>query len=162
MKQEITGYITGMINSYERTIDQYEKDELPKEKYKKFDLVKEELSDLLDFVQNIPEEKHEPVIINNSADFEKIKSYARKLEKINADLREENQKLTTQIKINERISRIRKKDIEEINARNSVIGQKNEQLRLDNISWQKACNELKETNEFLGEQVKGLKDRFGI
>ena len=86
MKAEIIGYVTGMVNSYIRTIDQYKKDEIPKEKYKKFDLVKEELSDLLDYIQDIPEE------INNAA----IKidnlslNYVKKLEKINYDLRLEN------------------------------------------------------------------------
>jgi hypothetical protein len=100
-----------------------------------------ELSDLLDFVQDIPEEKHEPLIINNSADLENIKSYAKKLERQNADLGTDNvvwQKACNKLK------------------------SKNENLGFENAACRKVCDELLERIDFLEDELKGLKIRFGI
>ncbi len=103
MKQEITGYITGIINNRNRVVEDIKKSRNLSRRDLYIQLTEQisytnELTDLLDFVQDIPEENHKPT---NGVDVEKIKSYARKLERINID------------------------------------------LRLDNISWQKKCKELK-------------------
>lgn len=155
MKAEIIGYVTGMINSYERTISQYKKDELPKEKYKSFDLVKEELSDLLDFAQDIPEETDRlnkriaelEESCENMNDIEKnLHLQIKELDTENIGgqvayqkLKVENQKLITQSKIDKRISIMSEKD--------------NEDLRLDNIAWQKACKVLGEKNKYQEESI---------
>lgn len=101
MKQEITGYITGIINNYNRIIEDIKKRNNGFMELKYCVAFVDGLNDLLDFVQDIPEEKREPKTVDNGVDIERIKSYARKLEKINIE------------------------------------------LRLDNISWQKKCKELK-------------------
>ena len=54
MKEAITGYITGVINCYTRSITKLNK--LYVEDIKRFEAIRDEFSDLLDFVEDLPEQ----------------------------------------------------------------------------------------------------------
>jgi chromosome segregation ATPase len=59
VKEAITGYITGIINSYTRSIDRLKKAGAPIGTTNPFVSFKEEFSDLLEFVIDVPEENKE-------------------------------------------------------------------------------------------------------
>lgn len=83
MKQAVTGYITALINSHERRINNLNNIKVPDNVIKNYEEFKNELCDLLDFVEDIPQEVKDPgtVIINaNDAEIENLKKYIRELE----------------------------------------------------------------------------------
>ncbi|MGH4125140.1 MAG: hypothetical protein ACREV6_19665 [Clostridium sp.] len=63
MKKQITGYITGVINSYSRTIERLKASEAPITSTSSFQAFKEEFTDLLEFIIDIPEENKEVSIL---------------------------------------------------------------------------------------------------
>ncbi|GCD13173.1 hypothetical protein [Clostridium tagluense] len=63
MKKQITGYITGVINSYSRTIERLKESGAPITSTNSFVAFKEEFTDLLEFVMDIPEENKEVAIL---------------------------------------------------------------------------------------------------
>jgi len=72
MKNQIIGYLTGMINRYENANKKF-----PQAKY---DVYLEDLNDLLDFVMDIPEEPQKTLVINN--EIKAHNSFTKMLEKI--------------------------------------------------------------------------------
>lgn len=56
MKKQITGYITGVINSYSRAIERLKASGTPITSINSFQAFKEEFTDLLDFVIDIQED----------------------------------------------------------------------------------------------------------
>ncbi len=67
MKKEITGYITGIINSYSRTIERLKANGAPIAATNPFTAFKEELTDLLEFVIDIPDSKETSILSFNVA-----------------------------------------------------------------------------------------------
>ena len=67
MKKEITGYITGIINSYSRTIERLKANGAPITATNPFKAFKEELTDLLEFVIDIPDSKETSILSFNVA-----------------------------------------------------------------------------------------------
>lgn len=59
MKAAVTGYITAVINNYTRTIDNLRDNKVEGMAIRRYETIREELSDLLDFVEDIPEENKE-------------------------------------------------------------------------------------------------------
>ncbi|HDK7165891.1 TPA: hypothetical protein PTV51_002218 [Clostridium botulinum] len=82
MKQAITGYITALINNYERKITNLYATNVNLCKIRKYEKLKDELCDLLDFVIDIQEEKKEPtkVVLNNNTEILSLKKYIKGLE----------------------------------------------------------------------------------
>ena len=98
MKKEITGYISGVINSYTRTIDRLNKIGIVETS--SFVAFKEEFSDLLEFVIDIPEDKELAIInFNMALEERKIKGTNEMLEKTCDGFREENCKLVQEQQI---------------------------------------------------------------
>lgn len=64
MKNQIVGYITGVVNSYSRTIDRLKASGAPITSTNSFQAFKEEFNDLLEFVIDIPEENKEASILS--------------------------------------------------------------------------------------------------
>lgn len=63
VKAAITGYITAVINNYTRAVENLKKNKAPAHTFSKYQTIIEELNDLLDFIEDLPEEKHESIII---------------------------------------------------------------------------------------------------
>ena len=98
MKKEITGYISGVINSYTRTIDRL--NEIGIAETSSFVAFKEEFSDLLEFVIDIPEDKEQAITnFNMALEDRKIKNTNELLEKTCDGFKEENYKLVQEREI---------------------------------------------------------------
>lgn len=98
MKKEITGYISGVINSYTRTIDRLNKIGIAETS--SFVAFKEEFSDLLEFVIDIPEDKEQAITnFNMALEDRKIKNTNELLEKTCDGFKEENYKLVQEREI---------------------------------------------------------------
>ena len=127
MKKEITGYISGVINSYTRTIDRLNK--LGIVETSSFVAFKEEFSDLLEFVIDIPEDKELAIInFNMALEERKIKGTNEMLEKTCDGFREENCKLVQEqqilkekLKAYECNDAVRKNIYEELKAENKRL-----------------------------------------
>jgi hypothetical protein len=68
MKKIITGYITAMINSYTRTITRLESIGANTNNIKTLEAAREDLNDLLDFVEDLPGEKEQIIVVLNGGD----------------------------------------------------------------------------------------------
>lgn len=123
MKALIIGYITAVINNYTRSIETLKECGASEGAIKRFETIREELNDLLDFVEDIPEWSKEPVTLNIT------------------------------INSNEEVEILRKRIRElEDSCENMCEVQKNqlkriEYLKDDNYMWQNTCNILKEKLE---------------
>lgn len=78
MKELIIGYITAVINNYTRTIDTFKQYNAANGSIRRFETIREELNDLLDFVEDIPEETKEPYTIIFRTDSEEEVNILRK------------------------------------------------------------------------------------
>ncbi|PRR70884.1 hypothetical protein [Clostridium thermopalmarium] len=68
MKAAITGYITAVINNYTRIIENLEERRVDKPCIRKYEAIREEFYDLLEFVEDLPEETKRPItVIFNSS-----------------------------------------------------------------------------------------------
>lgn len=65
MKESVTGYLTGMINNHQRIVDSLIKFHYPETKINEHKNHVNELRDLLDFVEDIPEENTEVLQLKN-------------------------------------------------------------------------------------------------
>ena len=64
MKKQIIGYVTGVINSYSRTIERLKASGAPILSTNSFQAFKEEFTDLLEFVIDIPEQNKEAAMLS--------------------------------------------------------------------------------------------------
>ena len=124
MKKEITGYISGVINSYTRTIDRLNK--LGIVEISSFVAFKEEFSDLLEFVIDIPEDKEVAITnFNIALEERKIKGTNEMLEKTCDGFREENCKLVQE-------QQISKEKLKAYECNDTVWRNMYEELELEN------------------------------
>ena len=94
MKKEIVAYITGIVNSYDRTITELKNAKLKSEIINPFINFKAEYSDLLEFVIDIPEDKDQAITdFNMALEDRKIRGTNALLEKTCDGFIEENCKL---------------------------------------------------------------------
>jgi len=95
MKKEILAYINGVINSYSNTITALETNGAFSTTMNTLTAIKEEFTDLLEFVIDIPEENKEASILNFNLALEdhKIKGCNAMLEKVCDNFKNENCKL---------------------------------------------------------------------
>lgn len=116
MKAAVTGYITAVINNYTRTIENLRDNKVEGMAIRRYETIREELSDLLDFIEDIPEENKEPVtvVLNSNCENvcevernqlntiakqeEEIKYYRRKIQLMDKELNRRNEDIETYIK----------------------------------------------------------------
>lgn len=108
MKQAITGYITAVINNYTRAIENLRQNKVDNMIIRRYKTIREELSDLLDFVEDIPEERKEPVAIVLSERDCKCEKYKQALGKVLSNLRSIDGPNPADSYINESIEIIKK------------------------------------------------------
>lgn len=84
MKAAVTGYITAVINNYTRSIETLKSNKAPEHMISRFQTIREELNDLLDFVEDIPEGAKEPITltidINSNEEVEILRKRVIELE----------------------------------------------------------------------------------
>lgn len=127
MKKEVVAYITGAINSYSKALDVLRENNIASSIRLRFEAVKDELTELLDYVEDVQERK--PIDQDNLQELDEFKHVIEKdwsiILKLSHDLH---------------ISRRREKDLEAENSR-----------------LQNTCNQLREENECLMHGSKGYK-----
>lgn len=64
MKEAIIGYITGMINNHQRIVDSLTRFKYSDSEINRHKNILNELSDLLDFIEDMPEEKSSVINFN--------------------------------------------------------------------------------------------------
>lgn len=118
MKALIIGYITATINHYTRSIETLKECKASDGSVRRFETIREELNDLLDYVEDIPEEIKEPitVVFSNNDELDKLKKYIRELED----------------------------KCENSEAMNKNLNKQVLELRDNNRAWQEACIMLRE------------------
>lgn len=120
MKAEITGYVTALINIYGKRVN-----------FNTNTKVLSDLRDLLEFVEDIPEQTNElsePITVyfnRNDEEVAKLKSVIRELEDSCENMNEVEKNLHGKIEL----------------------------LMKDNKMWQKTCNELRDKNNILEEKL---------
>jgi len=84
MKAAVTGYITAVINSYARSIETLKPNKAPEHIISRFKTIREELNDLLDFVEDIPEGAKDPITLtinlNSNEEVKILRKRVRELE----------------------------------------------------------------------------------
>ena len=150
MKKEITGYIQGVINSYSRTIERLKVSGVPITSTNSFQSFKEEFSDLLEFVIDIPEEKEESIMSFNIAlengaikrRITELEEFCENLNEVEGNLHREIEKLNKEknqvIENVMDLRRARDADYENFEAKEIML----ENLKIANKQYQIECSEL--------------------
>ena len=150
MKKEITGYIQGVINSYSRTIERLKVSGVPITSTNSFQSFKEEFSDLLEFVIDIPQEKEESIMAFNIAlengalkkRITELEEFCENLNEVEGNLHRKIEKLNKEknqvIENVMDLRRVRDSDYENFLAKEKML----ENLKFANKEYQNKCNEL--------------------
>ena len=148
MKEGIVGYITGIINSHQRKIEVMtgKATEYSIHQQKCF---KSELSDLLDYVIDIPEE----TVTDTYIEINRLR-----------DILEEKQVRSEDLAFEIIILRQRVAELEE-SCENMCevernLQQKIKHFEIDNAAWQKLCKELRETNKKHVRRIRDLSSQL--
>lgn len=163
MKEAITGYITGVINRYTRSIERLKKCGAPATATNNLVLIKEEFSDLLEFVINIPDDS-QTLMLNFNAVLEDKEYEITILKQRAAELEESCENIyEVERNLHKKIERL---EAAEISYREQFLDdkQKIEEVEKEkNEFWEcnKQLNELykekRSKNEILQTQNKKLK-----
>ncbi|MBU3208573.1 hypothetical protein KPL28_02850 [Clostridium algidicarnis] len=145
MKQVLIALLTTTINRYSKyAVNGLSKDD-----------VVEDLTNLLDYVTDIPEESQEPItVVLNSSELQNLKRENKALEEHKMQAFKYQQQLICRI---EELKN-RKNELEETCvANNEIIDtqfKKINELKDTNYIWQNACNDLRDKNEGLKEMIE--------
>lgn len=158
MKKEITAYITGVINSYTKTVAILNENNAFNTNLNSFVAVKEEFSELLNYVMDIPEENKEQLISNFNISLEnenlkqtnaKLLSRVMELEESCENMNEVERNLHYKIKGIEKEMNEAWEQRKHVNQININLMTELSELKKDNADWKKACNELRAKNRDL-------------
>ena len=123
MKKEIVGYITGIINSYDRTIIELKNAKIKIETINPFINFKAEYSDLLEFVIDIPEDNKEQSItnFNKALKNDNLKNKILELEETNENLIDNEKRMHEKLKAYECNDLVWKMVYEDLKAENKKL-----------------------------------------
>ena len=145
MKDKIAGYITGIVNNHIRIVKSMKENGYSRVTIQSHENYTNELSDLLDYVMDIPEE----TVTDTYAEINRLK------EKLEYDW------FTFESVSFENL--VLKKRIEELEESCQLmcevernLQQKISHFEIDNAAWQKLCNELRVTNKTNVRKIKNL------
>lgn len=82
MKAAVTGYITAVINNYTRTIENLKKNKVPEHMLRRYETIREELNDLLDFIEDIPEETSGPITVILNSNHEEVEILRKRIREL--------------------------------------------------------------------------------
>lgn len=102
MKAAVTGYITAVINNYTRAIENLKTVKTAPITISKYETIREELNDLLDFIEDIPEETGGPITVvlnSNNEEVEILRKRIRELEDSCENMAQVEKNLNAKIKL---------------------------------------------------------------
>jgi myosin heavy subunit len=169
MKAKIIAYITALSDVNRRFLEEVKgtSDREAKGQYIAVESMTKDLDNLIDFIEDIPSELNEPImlILNNIEEAQILRKRIRELEdscenmndveknlhqKINK-LEEETEKLSIERYNLSQSNKTWQKKFSHANELNENVMEELLNLREDNGVWQKVCNTLKENNKVLEE-----------